>query len=772
MTKHIGVVFIAILLPIFPALSQGLLINELMSSNGQTFSDSDGEYPDWIELYNSSDKAINLKGYTLSDKEGKPDKWALPEMKLQPKSFLVVFLSGKNKKGAKELHSNFKVSSKGENIYLSREGLLIDQLVAKALGEDQAYGRLPDGGSNWWPLEMATPGTSNNESNQIQFSHTPGFYNKGFSLEMTSTDGYELRYTLDGTIPDSTSPLYEEPLPIRTDRATNNALSLVRTCKEEIWEKPKGAIHKHTTLRCAGFYKKERRTKVYTQTYFIDGFMARGYHLPVVSLVTDSLNLFQHDTGIYVPGAHFKSDNPDWSGNFYQGGPEWERSVHIEYFENNGILGFSQDAGMRIHGGRTRHYPQKTLRMYARSEYGTKKFSYPLTPQKDENDYKRFLMRTTMGSWNGHTVFKDAFLHQTVRNMDLEYQDYRPVVVFINGEYWGLHTIRDRIDTRFLEYTTGVPEDSIDLIQGNYKLVSAGTNTHYVAMLNFIDSNDLAIDSNYQYITTQMDLSNYIDYQIAEIFFANKDWPSNNVKMWRPQRKGGKWRWIFYDLDASCGNFEYNMFEHSTLNDPDVSYPNNPRSTFLFRNLLRNQEFKRQFIVRFAEVLEEHLTVPEMSRLFYEAKELYEPEMGRHIDRWHIPASRDRWEEVLGQTLLPFIRERPCVIEAQIKEFFDLDSFHFTCESAPKHDMAIGLFPNPTSAQVHINNNSAHAFSGHCEVFSLSGRKVIEDPFVIIEGFSHYTLNSADLEQGAYLVVLTDAQQVITRKLLVVEQPD
>lgn len=767
MLKQIGIVLIVSILGSFTGYSQGLVINEFMSSNGGTLTDSDGEYSDWIELYNAGDEAIDLGEYRLSDEPEEPEKWALPKIPLAANSFVVVFASGKNRSTGQELHSNFKMSSSGETLLLSKRDKIIDQIAPKALGEDQAYGRLLDGANNWWLLEMATPGTSNNESNQILFSHPAGFHKEPFNLSITSIEGYDLRYTLDGSVPTAASKLLEGPIAINKMEKVSDGISNIPTTKDGIWKRPKEGVDKFTTLRCAGFYKTERRTKVYTKSYIVNKDLRQGYHLPIISLVTDSLSLFDHDSGIYVTGKFFNTENPEWTGNFFKKGIDWERDVHIEYYEKDGTLGFAQDAGMRIHGGRSRHYAQKSLRLYAREEYGVSKFNYPLLPQKDEEDYKRFLLRSTMGAWHGQSIFKDAFVHQTVRDLDLEYQDYRPVVVYINGEYWGIHTVRDRIDTRFLEYMTGANKDSIDFIEGNHRLVSAGSNDHYVQLINFIDSNSLAEDANYQYVSTQMDVSNYIDYQIAQMFYDNIDWPSNNVKLWRPQREGGKWRWIFFDLDASCGSLNHDMFEHTTLNDPDVSYPNGPVSTYLFRNLLLNKGFEERFIERYAEILNKHLTSNNIADKFYEAKRQYDPEVERHVFRWSNPTSLADWEYSLSDRLLPFISERPCVVETQIKEHFQLDDFGFSCETLASHQDAFQIYPNPAKGSIQLYNYSSNLFSGYFEVVNLSGKRLYNEPFLHVEGFATQEIDISGLQPGAYLIVLQDARQVITKKLVV-----
>lgn len=753
----------------FVAKGQGIVINEFMSSNERSISDLDGDFPDWIELYNTSVHAMSLKGYALSDHRKKTDKWELPEIVVPGHGYLVVFASGKDRRSKIEPHTNFKISSSGEALFLFYEGAMRDQVGPKPLGEDQAYGRLLDGNKDWWTLEVPTPGTSNNESNQLIFSHPSGFHTKAFDLKVASVEGYEVRYTLDGTTPTDSSKLLNGSVFIDSRKTEKKGLSSIVTSNGNSWKNPDRGVDKFVVLRCAGFYKEERRTDVYTKSFFVDRKIASTYELPIISLVTDSGNFFNQDTGIYVPGVHYDPENPDWSGNFYQSGESWERSVHIEYYTPDGILGFSQDAGVRIHGGRTRNFAQKTLRLYARKEYGASEFQYQLLPQKDQDEYKRFLLRTTMGAWGGHSMLKDAVAHQIVRDMDLEYQDYQPAIVFLNGEYWGIHTIRDRIDTRFLEYTKGANKDSIDLIEGNYRLVKAGTNEHYVQLLNFIDSNTLASNDNYEYVSTQMDIANYIDYQIAEMFFANIDWPANNVKLWRPQTPNGKWRWIFYDMDAAFGGPSKNMFSHATLNDTTVSYPNGPKATFLFRNLLLNDRFKDQFIQRYGEVLNQHFVPGKMAEDFYEAKNQYATEVVRHTARWQVPEDYDAWERILSDDILPFIVHRPCYVEEHLLDHFNLESFAFSCDDDMVKEDYFDIFPNPASSSFSIYNKTEESFIGQLEVYSLSGKLMLSDYYLSIPSFERAHYDVTQLDNGVYYVVLTTPHDVVTKKLMVVK---
>ena len=136
-------------------------------------------------------------------------------------------------------------------------------------------------------------------------------------------------------------------------------------------------------------------------------------------------------------------------------------------------------------------------------------------------------------------------------------------MLFINGEYWGIHSIKDRIDRHFLEYAEGADSDSVNIVSsGQSQIAYEGVIDDYVEVLDFIDNHDLADDFNYEYVKSKLDISNYIDYSVAQMFLVNYDWPGNNIKLWNHRDNSGKWRWIFYDLDAAFNNPLYNMLEH------------------------------------------------------------------------------------------------------------------------------------------------------------------------------------------------------------------
>ncbi|MDA3891110.1 MAG: CotH kinase family protein [Salinivirgaceae bacterium] len=761
--KRIATIAFALTFSIFTnCFGQHIVINEFMSNNKTSIQDLDNDFSDWIELYNKSDYAINIANYKLSDDETDLEKWVFPHIVIPSKKYLLVFASGKNLLDTNELHANFKLSSNGETIYLSNAlNIIIDQTQNNALSENEVCIRYPDGSNTWLTTSSFTPNSSNKTLNQLSFSSNAGFYSSPFTLNITSQFGDSIYYTLDGSLPINKSNLYSEPLYIKNKTSETNNISKIPTSTNQsgiaykAWEAPRTNINKATTVRCVSFKNGVISSKIYTKTYFVFKNAENEYSMPVISLVIDDNQLFNNDSGIYVPGIHFDSNDSEWTGNFFKSGDLWERPVHIEYFENNGNLVFSQDAGIRIHGGKTRQAAQKSLRLYAREEYGTKNFNYQLLPQRPNEKYKRFLLRTTMGAWGGNTIIKDVFAHELIKDFDIEFQYYQPAIVFINGEYWGIHTLRDRIDQRYIEYTNGIDKDSVDLIGGSGHVI-AGNNSDFIELMDYIEASDLSDNNAFAYVKTKIDVDNYIDYEIAELFLKNVDWPSNNIKLWKPQTNKGKWRWIFYDLDAGFGDFNYNMLNHSTKNNEDVIWPNSPKSTLLFRKLLNNKEFEDKFISRFAQLLNNDFNKDIMLNKLDNVKKLYEKEISQHINRWNYPSSFYEWESDITENIVNFIENRPCFVVEHIKTFFGLSKFEFNCTPSSNITTNFIIAPNPNNGNFDILNKTNDNFSGTYKISDITGQIIYQDAYFSLEGMERESLNLYHVPSGIYILNISN----------------
>ena len=476
------------------------------------------------------------------------------------------------------LHTNFRINADGENLTLYHaNGELLDVIDAGKLPPDVSLGRQPDGGAGWVLFGQSTPGAANTTDGfesvggELSFSHLPGFHPGPFMLVLSAGEPHAaIYYTLDGSQPSQDSNLYQLPIPIR------------RT----------------TAVRARALAPNAIPGKAISHTYLVN----ESITLPVVSLATDPANLWDPDSGIYVLGREYEPNQPHFGANFWE---DWERPVHVEFFEPAGELGFALDAGMKIFGGWSRDHPQKSLSIFARSRYGAGEIDYQLFPDKPITGFESIVLRNSGNDWLS-TLFRDGMMQGLLQDTDVDTQAYRPAVVFLNGVYWGILNIREKISEHFLAANRGVDPDNLDLLEFDGSVIH-GDNAHYRAMMDYIARHNIHLPATLDSIRTMMDIDNFLDYQIAQIYFDNTDWPGNNIKYWRPRTPDGRWKWIVFDTDFGFGLWDPARYRFDTLefamegNGP--GWPNPPWSTYLLRKFLFNGSFRNEFINRFADHL-------------------------------------------------------------------------------------------------------------------------------------------------------------------------
>lgn len=525
------------------------------------------------------------------------------------------------------------------------------------------------------------------------FSHEAGFYDSGFDLSISHPqDNVRIYYTLDGSTPTENSTLFTEPLAIADRSHLPNNLSTIPTNYIDgrfQFNPPSGLIPKATVLRV--LVTRDGYDPAYwMQTYFVFPEGADKHSFPVISIASDEDNFFGARNGIYVPGNNYR-EGRDNTGNFYQRGRNWERESTFEFFEENGERVIAQNAGVRIHGGTSRRYSHKSLRIYARSDYGENRLNHEIYPDLPYDSYKRLILRPSSQD-QGHTMFKDAFAQHLVKHLNFDTQASRPSIVYINGEYWGIHNIRERFDHRYLERVYGVDRDEIDHLEDQHD-VREGNNRHYREMIDFVESNDLSSDSNMETVKTMIDTESYLDYFSSQIYYVNFDWPHKNIQFWRyqtdyspntPVGLDGRWRWMMFDLDEAFRNERSNLNGRNSMIDyltrsrgaGSRDWPNT-----LLRNLLENEQFKYDFINRMADLLNtafhpDHV-VSELNRF----TEIYEPEMREYINRWNRPRNMSQWRTEIGG-IQRVAERRPRYLLREIQEHFDIPSTaEFTIDS-------------------------------------------------------------------------------------------
>ncbi|HAT52451.1 MAG TPA: hypothetical protein DCX14_03095 [Flavobacteriales bacterium] len=757
----------------FNSFGQSLVINEVLADNSTTILDEDSEYHDWIEIYNTSGTAVSLGNIWLSDDEQNIQKWSFPNIHIEPFGYMTVFASSKDRTEG-ELHANFKIEEEGEALFLSNEnGTIIDQILTEEVAKNRSFGRLPDGG-NWFALEQTSWASSNDINDAILCSHPPGFYQANISIDLFSVMEDDLYYTLDGSIPTESSMPYKASIVLTNPDEKENIISEIPTVPEQNrynypdWHAPEEKIDKANVLRFRSFRNGLPVSAIKTRTFFIDHQIDSKYTLPIVSLVTDPDHLFGEEHGIYVPGLLFDAEDADWTTNYLQKGEEWEREIHFEYFDLDGTIEVAQDAGVRIHGSKSRAAPQKSLRLYARSDYGKRGFNYPFLPQKPHETFKRLLLYSPMCDL-GESMLKDVIAGDIVSGLDFESQSSREAVVFINGEYWGIHIIRERVDKYFISANGGVDSDSIDFFSAQtWTDPIEGTNIEYFELLDFIEANNLSNGENYNHVKAIININNYLEYVISEMFLANYDWPGNNQKLWKPAESNVPFRWIFFDLSYAFNGSDFNMFEHCT-EDESTTWPNFAGSTLLFRKLLENAEFRQDFEDKFTHLLKTQFDKISILQKANSKKQIFDPEIPRHIQRWGFPSSYSNWLESVDEDIFRFLEERPCFIQDQLIDFLALESIAFNCEGT-FDEREISLGPNPNSGVFSVFNNSSAHLKGSLTLSRITGEPIYHDPHFEVFPTLSKLYDIRNLESKIYILNIQGTDFAKTIKLIVINE--
>ncbi len=731
MKKKLLFVLTLLFLVLIPSsFGQGIVINEILSSNSTVNQDEDGTYQDWVELFNNSRFPINLSGYGLSDDSTLPYKWVFPNITLAPGYYMLVWCSDKNRTDSgSELHTNFKLSSGGDVVVLTNPlNVLIDSVPATTLLQNVSYGRLPNGSGPFVYFAQVTPAALNSDIgyNEILsppiFSNSATFSTSEFDLTLTtSVPGATVLYTLDGSEPkqsnlggttyryknqypenigDATGPFFTEsfktlefvtPISIVDCSSKPNKIAAIATTFSfDPTYIPINPVFKGTVVRAKVIKPGALESKTVSKTYFINPSGINRFSLPIVSLSIDEDQFFDYDKGIYVPGIdsdtwriNNPTTDPKWLegiGNYYRTGRANEKVANMSYYVN-GTEVINQEVGLRIRGGISRTFESKSLTIYARSDYGKGTLDYKFFGDLPYDSFTALVLRNSGGDFQ-NTMFRDALNQQICKYLHPEKESYQPTVTFINGEFWGILNIRDRYDIDYFKRVYNAT--AVDFLENDANIME-GDDLNYNALIDYLTTNSLVNPTNYEYIKTQLDPINLTDYYISNIFLENEDWPNNNIQYWRnkivvnnlgaPNGLDGRWRWLYHDMDNSfsfvSGDMNSNTLEVATsVNTTDV----NPEySTLILRKLLENTTFKNDFINRFADLLNTTFLPSRTTSLLNSMKSVIYPTIPEHIDRWKSPSNKSSYDWSINHEL-SFLNQRPDFQRNHIRSVFNINS--------------------------------------------------------------------------------------------------
>lgn len=691
-----------------------LYINEFSASNSNTIADPVyNDYSDWLEIYNSDDKAWSLKNFFITDNFNDPEKWQINvDAVVPPGGFVVIWADGMSN----GLHTSFRISANGEELALySPGGRLIDSVSFKVQPADISYGRTPDGSDSWAYFTEPTPGASNTTEHFSgavyhlpAFSLRGGMYTVAQTIGLHSDFGGEIRYTTNGAAPDRTDPVYTTPLEISNT----------------------------TVLRARIFMDGMIPGPVVTQSYFIDE-NSMGARLPVVSVTTHPDHFWDPEKGIYV--QDFK--------------PEWEIPVNIELFENNGSdrSAFNEAAGMKINGLYSWQLPQKMLGVYFRKAYGSGKLDYKIVPQRPRRSYDNFALRASGSDWS-YTLFRDVLgQHATCAYMDVDIMGFKQAVVYVNGEYLGIHNIREKVDEDYIIASYGLEEGSIDMVE-NEDYAEAGNLTAY-KQLQVLLNTDLSNTANYNAVAEIVDIGNFTDYVITEMVTRNTS-ISHNVMAWKP-KESGKWRWILMDLDRGFFNAGSNFIDFYL-----------DQQELILSELFENEEYRAYFGKRLNAHLFTTFNPVRMKALIDEHAGAISMEVPKHIDRWMgttssygdaIP-SFSYWQEEV-ENLKNFVEERPAALLSDLQNHGYPGIVNLTLEAFPAGtgnilveglkvpaSLCSGPVTSGMGLQIEASAKPGYQFSGWQEMVS----EIVVDKGAVYKYLDGGTIPNSDWMQQQY----------------------
>jgi len=617
MKKSLYVTLLLCLAVIFvKAQTPNLYINEFLASNETGWTDASGDYEDWVEIYNAGNSAVDIGGMYITDDLSAPTLWQIPTTDpamttIPSNGFLILFFDKDTDEGV--LHVDAKLGAGGEAIGLYTSDLaVVDTLTFGPQLQDVAEGRTPDGGTEWAFFTEPTPGDNNDTPTGLGAADIPianvggGFYENSVAVSLSSeTPDAAIYYRMDGKAPNDNDIEYTGPITISST----------------------------AVLRAIAYAPNLNESGIMTHTYIID---EDRENFVVVALTTDPENLFDPEDGLF---PNFEME-------------DLEKNAHIQFFETDGSLAFSQEIEIELQGNGSLTLPQKSLKMKAKASLGNAYFDYKIFPDEAPDKYRSFLMRQSGQDWN-RTMFRDALqqtlmadvsdLNGIIEKPDLDLQSYRPGILYINGEYWGVQNIRAQMSWKYLDAHYGLEEEEVDVVEDDDEL-KTGDLVEWDAFNDYLEDNNFSDPANYVELWEKADVDHFMDYMLHGIIADNNDWPGNNNRHWRERTEDGKWRWLTKDMDFGfglrplnggwdSGDFTTNMLA-VCLAENSSEYYNRPPATLFLRRLMENEEAKSDFINRAADLLN---TVFEEDRILNridDFEDVYSPQMQDHYDVW------------------------------------------------------------------------------------------------------------------------------------------
>ncbi len=533
------------------------------------------------------------------------------------------------------------LDASSDTLFLMKGDKIIDSISWKNLPVDVSIGRNKTDYKTAYYFATTTPGKVNSDTAYVaktlskpKLDKPAGVYEDEISVNAYSSDKKViLRYTTNGAEPTESSTMVTTEIPVTTN----------------------------TNLKVKAFRDGYLPSATMTASYIFLPYVT----LPIASITVKRADFFGYRTGIYVTGPNASSEEPYYGANYWQ---DWERPVHLDFFNEDGECVVSQDLGCKIGGNWSRAHPQKTLKLYARDQYGKDKIEYQFYKDKPISSFHMILLRNSGNDFN-HTQMRDGLISVLAREMDIDRQAYQPAVVYINGEYYGIQNVREKQNEHYIAENYGYDKDDIDIVKNGWELQN-GSDDDYWEMRDFIEDNDMSYAPNYERAKSLLDIPSYIDYYVLETYVVNEDWPSNNFACWHSRSQNTPWRYLLFDCDFGFGIWDLdgkvnkNMLQWCTATNSD-HYANTPDATALLRSLMRSPEFRRDYMNATADRLNTTLSPKNIREKIDSVYSLIEEEMPSHIARWGY-----NWQEGWFDQMKSFGQRREAIMRRQTEEFF------------------------------------------------------------------------------------------------------
>ncbi len=594
--------------------NKALVISEVAAVNRTGATAPDGQRYDYVELYNPTKEPVALGGYRLSDTAKSGGGVALPDRTLAAGGYLVVYCGADAEKTDANgvVYSTMGLNRYGETLYIfDEQGVAVDSLRSGRLDDRQSCGRISMTDASMYYFDRTMPAAVNPTVGLGAPAPTPifsvesGYVDAGTAVSI-ACPGATIRYTTDGSTPTAQSTVYTAPI----------------------------AVNETVTIRARAFMDGRLPSDDCSGSYIV----GRRHTMPVVFLAADPDDLYSYERGILADGPGYNDTFPHTGANYWK---DWERPVHVDYVDENGQAQLSFNAGVKVFGQYSRAEKQKSLSINLRDKYGVGEIAYPFFEDGATNVFSELVLRNS-GQDINKAHLRDAFIAMVVKGqMDLDFMDYRPVVVYINGAYNGIYDLRDKICESYVSNRTGADETALDMIKGN-SMVMSGDTQAYRALLDYVSSHDLSVDAYYREVERQVDVQELINYWIVESFFNNTD--TGNIKFYRERTDDAKWRWVLFDMDwALTGStYSWNMIEE--IVNPAGHGVGKMFSTTLMCGLMRNDEFRDKFISTYVKLLRTTFATERMLQIYDDMVAELEPEMPYHIAKWGAPSSMTSWK--------------------------------------------------------------------------------------------------------------------------------